>query len=83
MWIKKYETFGEIGLKSKKGNSLLDDKGYERSSMIITSNREFSPWNEVFHDDQMTATLLDQLTHKAYLFPMNGDSYRLKETYSS
>lgn len=56
---------------------------YEQGSMIITSNREFSRWNEVFHDDQMTAALLDRITHKAYLFPMNGDSYRFKETYSS
>ncbi|WP_232713516.1 IS21-like element helper ATPase IstB [Bacillus xiapuensis] len=56
---------------------------YERGSMIITSNREFSRWNEVFHDDQMTAALLDRITHKAHLFPMNGDSYRFKETYSS
>ena len=55
---------------------------YERGSMIITSNREFSRWNEVFHDDQMTAALLDRITHKAHLFSMNGDSYRLKETYS-
>lgn len=56
---------------------------YERGSMIITSNREFSRWNEFFHDDQMTAALLDRITHKAHLFQMNGDSYRLKETYSS
>ncbi|WP_231603424.1 ATP-binding protein [Bacillus sp. FJAT-27231] len=36
---------------------------YERGSMIITSNREFSRWNEVFHDDQMKVALLDRITH--------------------
>jgi DNA replication protein DnaC len=56
---------------------------YERGSMIITSNREFSEWNEVFHDDQMTAALLDRLTHKAHIIDMNGESYRLKETFES
>ncbi|WP_382285921.1 IS21-like element helper ATPase IstB [Heyndrickxia sporothermodurans] len=55
---------------------------YERGSMIITSNREFSRWVEVFHDEQMTAALLDRVTHKAHIIPMNGESYRLKETYS-
>ena len=55
---------------------------YERGSMIITSNRDFGRWNEVFHDDQMTAALLDRITHKAHIFSMNGDSYRLKESYS-
>lgn len=56
---------------------------YERGSMIITSNREFSEWNEVFHDDQMTAALLDRITHKAHIIDMNGESYRLKETFES
>ena len=55
---------------------------YERGSMVITSNREFSRWVEVFHDEQMTAALLDRVTHKAHIIPMNGESYRLKETYS-
>ncbi|WP_339064075.1 ATP-binding protein [Tepidibacillus marianensis] len=55
---------------------------YERGSMIITSNREFSRWIEVFHDEQMTAALLDRVTHEAHIIPMNGESYRLKETYS-
>lgn len=55
---------------------------YERGSMIITSNREFGRWVEVFHDEQMTAALLDRVTHKAHIIPMNGPSYRLKETYS-
>ncbi|MBL5780103.1 ATP-binding protein, partial [Bacillus sporothermodurans] len=42
--------------------------------MIITSNREFSRWVEVFHDEQMTAALLDRVTHKAHIIPMNGES---------
>lgn len=46
---------------------------YERGSMIITSNREFSKWVEVFHDEQMTAALLGRVTHKAHVIPMNGE----------
>jgi DNA replication protein DnaC len=55
---------------------------YERGSMIITSNREFIHWVEVFHNEQMTAASLNRVTHKAHFIPMNGESYRLKETYS-
>lgn len=55
---------------------------YERGSLIITSNREFGEWVEVFHDEQMTAALLDRVTHKAHIIPMNGPSFRLKESYS-
>ena len=56
---------------------------YERGSMILTSNREFSEWNEVFYDDQITPALLDRITHKAHIIDMNGESYRLKEPFES
>jgi len=68
---------------SQKGSELLFQffsQRYERGSMIITSNREFSLWNQVFGDEQMTAALIDRLTHRAYIFPMNGDSYRFKQS---
>jgi DNA replication protein DnaC len=41
---------------------------YERGSMIITSNREFSRWNEVFHDEQTTTALLDRILTRPTCF---------------
>jgi DNA replication protein DnaC len=50
-------------------------------STIITSNKSFEKWDDIFGKDAvLTAALLDRLTHKAYLVNMNGKSYRMKET---
>jgi len=53
---------------------------YERKSTIVTSNLEFSRWPEVFRDETMTAALVDRLTHRAQVFVINGQSYRLRES---
>lgn len=50
-------------------------------STIITSNKSFDKWHEIFGmDTVLTAALLDRLTHKSHLVNMNGKSYRMKET---
>jgi len=53
---------------------------YEQSSVLVTSNLEFSRWAEVFGDVTMTAALLDRLTHHVHLFVLTGQSYRLKQS---
>jgi DNA replication protein DnaC len=53
---------------------------YERGSLLITSNLEFARWTEVFGDEKLTTALLDRLTHRAHIFPMNGESYRFRES---
>jgi DNA replication protein DnaC len=52
---------------------------YERGSLIITTNLEFPKWTEVLGDEQMTAALLDRLTHNAHIININGESYRFKQ----
>ncbi len=52
---------------------------YERGSLIITSNLEFPRWTEVLGDEQMTAALLDRLTHNAHILNINGESFRFKQ----
>jgi DNA replication protein len=67
---------------SKMGAELLFQfcaSRYERGSMIITTNLEFPKWTEVLGDEQMTAALLDRLTHNAHILNINGDSYRFKQ----
>ncbi|EMT54692.1 IS21 family transposase [Brevibacillus borstelensis AK1] len=49
--------------------------------MILTINLDFANWTQVFEDEQMTAALVDRLTHRAHIFGMNGDSYRFKQSF--
>ena len=53
---------------------------YERGSLIITTNLDFSRWGEVFGDNALTVALLDRLTHHAHVIPFLGESYRFKES---
>ncbi len=52
---------------------------YERGAMILTSNRAFREWGEVFGDNVVAAALLDRLLHHAVVIKIEGNSYRLKE----
>ena len=52
---------------------------YERSSIIITSNKSFESWAAVFPDAVIASAVLDRLVHHAHLVPIVGDSYRMKE----
>jgi DNA replication protein DnaC len=51
---------------------------YERASLIVTSNKPFGRWGEVFGDDVVAAAMIDRLVHHAEVVPLKGDSYRLK-----
>lgn len=53
---------------------------YERKSLILTSNLEFSQWNTVFGDNRLTAALVDRLIHHSHIVIFTGDSYRLKQS---
>jgi len=51
---------------------------YERASLIVTSNKPFGRWGEVFGDDVAAAAMIDRLVHHAEVISLKGDSYRLK-----
>jgi DNA replication protein DnaC len=52
---------------------------YERASLIVTSNKPFGRWGEVFGDDTVAAAMIDRLVHHADVISLKGDSYRLKD----
>lgn len=52
---------------------------YERGSIILTSNKSFAEWGEVFGDPVIATAILDRLLHHSHLVNIRGDSYRLKE----
>lgn len=53
---------------------------YERASVMITTNLEFTEWTSIFGDEKMTAALLDRLTHRAHILLLNGESYRFRQS---
>jgi len=52
---------------------------YERASMIVTSNKPFSAWGEIFGDEVVAVAMIDRLVHHAEILSLKGDSYRLRD----
>ena len=52
---------------------------YERGSLIVTSNKGFTDWGEVFNDHVLATAILDRLLHHATTLNIKGESYRLKD----
>ena len=53
---------------------------YERGSTVITTNRVFKRWSEIFNNDSMlTSALLDRLLHHAESVVIEGPSYRMRD----
>ncbi len=70
---------------SKEGAELLFQvlaERHERKPVIITTNKSFGNWTEIFGDASLTAALLDRVTHKAHVMHCEWESYRLKESLS-
>jgi DNA replication protein DnaC len=51
---------------------------YERASLIVTSNKPFSAWGEIFGDETTAVAMIDRLVHHAEILSLKGDSYRLR-----
>jgi DNA replication protein DnaC len=58
---------------------MLVSRRYERASMVVTSNKPFSAWGEIFGDDVTAAAMIDRLVHHTEILALKGDSYRLKD----
>ena len=52
---------------------------YERASLVVSSNKTFSAWAEIFGDAVAVAAMVDRLVHHAEVIVLQGDSYRLKD----
>ena len=64
----------------KEGSQLLFQvisECYEKRSVIITTNLEFSKWNGIFYDEKLTSAIIDRLVHHSHLIVFQGQSYRL------
>jgi len=57
----------------------LINRRYERASTILTSNKTFTDWGEVFGDQVIATAILDRLLHHSTTLNIKGESYRLKD----
>jgi len=56
----------------------LMSRRYEHASTVLTSNKSFDEWGEVFGDEVMATALIDRLVHHCHIVNIRGNSYRLK-----
>jgi len=90
---RKFRTYANVGLLciDEVGYLSFDDKAadllyevvnrrYERKPLILTTNRPFKEWNEVFPNATCIVTLLDRLLHHADVTLIEGESYRVRES---
>jgi DNA replication protein DnaC len=56
------------------------NRRYERKSVVLTTNRPFKEWNDVFPNAACIVTLLDCLLHHADVIKIEGDSYGVRES---
>lgn len=90
---RKLRTYANVGLLciDEVGYLSFDDKAadllyevinrrYERKPVILTTNRPFKEWNEVFPNATCIVTMLDRLLHHADVTLIEGDSYRVRES---
>lgn len=54
-------------------------KRYEKGAMILTSNKSYGAWGDIFDDHVVAAAILDRLLHHSVTINIRGESYRLKE----
>ena len=75
------DEIGYLPLQSGGANLFfqLINARYERGAMILTSNRGFAEWGEVFGDAVVATALLDRLLHHAVVIQIDGSSYRLRQ----
>ena len=74
------DEVGYIPFEAEAANLFfqLVSSRYERASVVVTSNKPFGRWGEVFGDDTVAAAMIDRLVHHADVVSLRGDSYRLK-----
>jgi DNA replication protein DnaC len=75
------DEIGYLAVGAPAGNLFfqLVNARYEKGAMILTSNRGFAEWGEVFGDPVVATALLDRLLHHAVVVHIEGASYRLRQ----
>lgn len=74
------DEFGYLPIDSEGARLLFQviADGYEKRSLVLTTNLEFKRWGTVFGDDNMAAAVIDRIVHHGRLLQFRGQSYRVK-----
>lgn len=80
----KLLVIDELGFLSldKEGGDLffqLVSRRYEQGSVVLTTNRPFKQWGQIFNDNTVASAILDRLVHHCQLAKIGGTSYRLRD----
>jgi DNA replication protein DnaC len=75
------DEIGYLSYSSRHADLLFElvNRRYENKSTIITTNKSFGAWQEVFPNAACVVSLVDRLVHNAEILSFEGESYRLKE----
>ncbi len=75
------DELGYLAHDDRQGDLLFEvvSKRHERAPIVLTTNKPFAEWNEVFPNSSCVTALVDRLVHKAEIIVIEGDSYRAKE----
>lgn len=75
------DEVGYLSYANRHADLLFEiiNRRYERKSTIVTTNRPFSEWHEVFPNAACVVSLVDRLVHHAQIIAIEGESYRMKE----
>ena len=76
------DEVGYLSFDDKSADLLYEviNQHYEQKSLILTTNKPFKEWNEVFPNAACIATMLDRLLHHAEVTVIEGSSYRVRES---
>lgn len=75
------DEVGYLSYSNRHADLLFEliNRRYEQKSLLITTNRPFAEWSEVFPNAACVVSLVDRLVHHAEVIAIEGESYRLKE----
>jgi DNA replication protein DnaC len=76
------DELGYLSYDSRHADLLFEvvSRRYLQRSLLVTTNKPFAEWGEVFPNATSVVTLVDRLVHRCELVTIEGDSYRLKES---
>lgn len=75
------DEIGYLSYSNRHADLLFEiiNRRYEQYSTVVTTNRPFAEWNEVFPNAACVVSLIDRLVHHSEIIAIEGDSYRMKE----
>jgi DNA replication protein DnaC len=75
------DELGYLSYDNRHADLLFEvvTRRYEVASTVVTTNKAFAEWNQVFPNAACVVTLVDRLVHRAEILTIDGESYRLKE----